>query len=264
MPIIALLSSRFGRKRFYIFSVLLFTGASMLCGLAWDLTSIVVFRIMQGMGGGTLIPISQAMLRETFPHEEQGTAMGIYGLGTILGPAFGPTLGGWLTDTYSWRWIFYINVPVGIANIFLIMQFIKDPPYLVREKGKLDFAGLFFMCFGLGALQIMLEKGNQKDWFSSGLIRYLAISACIGLVLFVWRELTTDRPAVNLRILKEHQFLVGDLPRRSPWLGPFQQHLCAAALLTATPLLSRIQRRAHAYAAQPCHGDFDASWRQVV
>ncbi|HUJ88820.1 MAG TPA: DHA2 family efflux MFS transporter permease subunit [Syntrophorhabdales bacterium] len=209
MPIIALLSSRFGRKRFYIFSVLLFTGASMLCGLAWDLTSIVVFRIMQGMGGGTLIPISQAMLRETFPHEEQGTAMGIYGLGTILGPAFGPTLGGWLTDTYTWRWIFYINVPVGIANIFLIMQFIKDPPYLVREKGKLDFAGLLFMCFGLGALQIMLEKGNQKDWFSSGLIRYLAISACIGLVLFVWRELTTDKPAVNLRILKDINFSSG-------------------------------------------------------
>lgn len=181
----------------------------MLCGIAWDLTSIVIFRIMQGMGGGTLIPISQAMLRETFPHEEQGTAMGIYGLGTILGPAFGPTLGGWLTDTYSWRWIFYINVPVGIVNIFLIMQFIKDPPYLVREKGKLDFAGLLFMCFGLGALQIMLEKGNQKDWFSSGLIRYLAMSACIGLVLFVWRELTTDRPAVNLRILKNINFSSG-------------------------------------------------------
>ena len=181
----------------------------MLCGIAWDLTSIVVFRIIQGMGGGTLIPMSQALLRETFPHDEQGTAMGIYGLGTILGPAFGPTLGGWLTDSYSWRWIFYINVPVGVLNILLIMQFIKDPPYLVREKGKLDFAGLFFMSVGLGALQIMLERGNQKDWFSSNLIRYLAIATCIGLALFVWRELTTDRPAVNLRILKDINFTSG-------------------------------------------------------
>jgi MFS transporter, DHA2 family, multidrug resistance protein len=209
MPIIALLSSRFGRKRFYIFSVLLFTGASMLCGIAWDLTSIVIFRIIQGMGGGTLIPISQALLRETFPHEEQGIAMGIYGLGTILGPAFGPTLGGWLTDTYSWRWIFYINVPVGFLNIFLIMQFIEDPPYLVREKGRLDFAGLLFMAVGLGALQIMLERGNQKDWFSSNFITYLAMTTCIGLALFVWRELTTDRPAVNLRILRDINFTSG-------------------------------------------------------
>jgi DHA2 family multidrug resistance protein len=209
MPIIALLSSRIGRKRFYILSVLLFTGASMLCGIAWDLPSIVIFRIIQGMGGGTLIPMSQALLRETFPHDEQGTAMGIYGLGTILGPAFGPTLGGWLTDTYSWRWIFYINVPVGVLNIFLIMQFIKDPPYLVRESGKLDFAGLFFMAVGLGAFQIMLERGDQKDWFSSNLITYLAIATCIGLALFVWRELTTDRPAVNLRILKDLNFTSG-------------------------------------------------------
>ncbi len=209
MPIIALLSSRLGRKRFYILSVLLFTGASMLCGIAWDLTSMVIFRIIQGIGGGTLIPMSQALLRETFPHDEQGTAMGIYGLGTILGPAFGPTLGGWLTDTYSWRWIFYINVPVGVINVLLIMQFIHDPPYLVREKGKLDVAGLFFMAAGLGALQVMLERGNQKDWFSSNLIRYLAIAACTGLVLFVWRELTADRPAVNLRILKDTNFTSG-------------------------------------------------------
>jgi MFS transporter, DHA2 family, multidrug resistance protein len=209
MPIIGLLSSRFGRKRFYIFSVLLFTGASMLCGIAWDLVSMVIFRIIQGIGGGTLIPVAQAILRETFPHEEQGTAMGIYGLGTILGPAFGPTLGGWLTDNYSWPWIFYINVPVGIVNIFLIMLFIEDPPYLVRERGKLDFAGLLFMCVGLGALQIMLERGDQKDWFSSNLIRYLAVTVCVGLTLFIWRELTTDRPAVNLRILKDINFTSG-------------------------------------------------------
>jgi len=206
MPIVALLSSRFGRKRFYIFSVILFTGASMLCGIAWDLTSMVIFRILQGIGGGTLIPVAQAILRETFPQEEQAMAMGIYGLGVILGPAVGPTLGGWLTDNYSWPWIFYINIPVGIINTLLVIRFIEDPPYLVRERAKLDFPGLLFMAVGLGALQIILENGEQKDWFSSDFIRYLAIISSVGLVLFIWRELTTDKPAVDLRILKDLNF----------------------------------------------------------
>jgi MFS transporter, DHA2 family, multidrug resistance protein len=206
MPIIAFLSSRFGRKRFCIFSVLLFTGSSMLCGTAWDLTSVVIFRILQGFGGGTLIPISQAILRETFPPEEQGVAMGIFGIGGILGPGLGPTLGGWITDTYSWPWIFYINVPIGIINIMMVMHFIKDPPYLIREKGKLDVAGLFFLAIGLGALQIVLERGNEKDWLASGFIRYLGVAALVGLALFIWRELTTDKPVVNLRILKDTNF----------------------------------------------------------
>ena len=206
MPIVGLLSSRFGRKRFYIVSVLLFTCASMLCGFAWSLGSMVTFRIIQGIGGGALIPVSQAILRETFPPKEQAMAMGIYGLGVILGPAIGPTLGGWLTDNYSWPWIFYINVPVGILNILLVMKFIEDPPYLLREKGTFDLAGLLFMTIGLGALQIMLEKGEQKDWFASNFIISLAAISCIGLMVFIWRELTTDRPAVNLRILKDINF----------------------------------------------------------
>ena len=206
MPIIAFLSSRFGRKRFCIFSVLLFTAASMLCGTARDLTSIVTFRILQGFGGGTLIPISQAILRETFPPEEQGVAMGIFGLGAILGPGLGPTLGGWITDNYSWPWIFYINVPIGIINIMMVTKFIEDPPYLIREKGKLDVAGLFFLAVGLGALQVVLERGNEKDWLGSDFIRYLGVTAIIGLALFIWRELTTDKPVVNLRILKDLNF----------------------------------------------------------
>ncbi len=209
MPIIALLSSRFGRKRFFLFSVMLFTGSSMLCGTAWDLSSMVAFRVLQGIGGGTLIPLAQALLRETFPTEEQATAMSLFGLGVILGPAFGPTLGGWLTDNYSWPWIFYINVPVGIVNILLIMRFIEDPPYLVREKGSVDAVGLFLMAAGLGSLQIMLEKGDQKDWFTSDMIRYLAVAALAGLTLFVIRELIAKRPAVNLRILKDLNFSSG-------------------------------------------------------
>jgi DHA2 family multidrug resistance protein len=206
MPIIALLISRFGRKRFFVFSVMLFTGSSMLCGAAWDLPSMVAFRVLQGIGGGALIPLAQALLRETFPTEEQATAMSLFGLGVILGPAFGPTLGGWLTDNYSWPWIFYINVPVGILNVLLIMRFIEDPPYLVREKGSMDAAGLFLMAVGLGSLQIMLEKGDQKDWFTSDMIRYLAVAALVGLILFVIRELSAKRPAVNLRILKDINF----------------------------------------------------------
>ena len=206
MPVVAFLSSRFGRKRFYIFSVALFTCASMLCGLAWDLPSMVAFRVLQGIGGGALLPLAQAILRETYPPKEQAKAMGIYGLGIILAPAFAPTLGGWLTDNYSWPWIFYINVPVGVLNILLLMRFIQDPPYLVREKSKIDFSGLFLMAVGLGALQIMLEKGDQKDWFASHFIMYLAVIAFLGLLFFVVRELTTETPAVNLRILKDSNF----------------------------------------------------------
>jgi DHA2 family multidrug resistance protein len=209
MPMIALLSARLGRKKFYLYSVVLFTASSVLCGIAWNLNSMIAFRVIQGIGGGALLPLAQAILRETFPPKEQATAMGIYGLGIILGPAFAPTLGGWITDNYSWPWIFYINIPVGILDIFLIMRYIKDPPYLVREKGKVDVLGLSLMAIGLGALQIMLEKGDQKDWFSSPFIAYLAIAACLGILFFIIRELSTDAPAVDLRILKDINFSSG-------------------------------------------------------
>src|SRR5882762_4738952 len=167
MPITGLLSARFGRKRFYTASVILFTASSMACGSAHGLGSMVLFRVLQGFGGGVLLTVSQAILRESFPPEEQGLAMGLYGLGAVLAPAFGPTLGGWLTDQYSWPWIFYINVPVGVVNLILVSRFIEYPSYLVREKVYIDWPGLG---------------------------------------LLVWRELTTDRPAVNLRILSNISF----------------------------------------------------------
>jgi DHA2 family multidrug resistance protein len=211
MPLVAMLSSRFGRKRFLLFSSMLFTISSMLCGLAWNLESLVLFRIFQGLGGGPLMPLAQAILRETFPPKEQARAMGIYGFGILLGPALAPTLGGWVTDNYSWPWVFYVSVPVGVINILLVTRFIKDPAYLIREKGKLDFSGLFFLCAGLGALQIMLQRGVQKDWFSSNLIISLAVISGLGLILFVWRELTTDKPAVNLHLLKDLNFASGTL-----------------------------------------------------
>jgi DHA2 family multidrug resistance protein len=206
MPIIALLSARFGRKRVYMLSVLAFTGASMACGAARSLPLIVVFRIIQGLGGGVLITVSQAILRETFPVEEQGVAMGVYGMGVVLAPAIGPTLGGWLTDQYSWPWIFYVNVPIGIINLILVSRFIHDPPYLVREKGEIDWLGLALMTIGLGALQLMLEQGEREDWFSSSFIITLAVISAAGLIFFVWRELVARRPAVDLRILRNSSF----------------------------------------------------------
>ncbi len=209
MPIIAMLTARFGRRRFYLFSILLFTCTSMLCGVAWSFSSLVAFRTLQGIGGGAIIPISQAILRESFPPEDQGKIIGIYGLGVILGPAFGPTLGGWLTDTYSWRWIFFINVPVGVVTVYLISRFIHDPHYLEREKGRIDGPGLAFLVVGLGSLQLMLEKGQQWDWFGSRLIVALTVLAAAGIILFVVRELTTGKPAVELRLFKDINFAVG-------------------------------------------------------
>jgi MFS transporter, DHA2 family, multidrug resistance protein len=209
MPIVAMLSSRFGRKRLLIFSAVLFALSSLCCGMAWNLESMVFFRVCQGLGGGPLMPLAQAILRETYPPKEQAKAMGIYGFGIILGPAFAPLLGGWITDHYSWPWVFYVSVPMSVLNIILVTRFIEDPPYLIREKGKIDFSGLFFLFTGLGGLQIMLERGQRNDWFSSDLIISLAVISFLGLFLFVWRELTAEKPAVNLQILKDLNFSVG-------------------------------------------------------
>jgi MFS transporter, DHA2 family, multidrug resistance protein len=206
MPLVALLSGRFGRKNFYMANVILFTAASMACGLSHSLAMMVFFRAIQGIGGGVLLTVSQAILRETFPIEEQGTAMGIFGLGVVIAPAFGPTLGGWLTDQYSWPWIFFINVPIGVINLILVSRFVEDPSYLVRRKGEIDWLGLGLMVVGLGSLQLMLESGQRNDWFESGYVIRLAMLAVVGLVTFVWRELTTPHPAVDLRILRNISF----------------------------------------------------------
>lgn len=206
MPITGMLSQRFGRKNLLIASIAAFTLASMACGLARTLPIMVLFRVLQGAGGAALIIIPQAIMRETFPAEEQGMAMGIYGMGVVLAPAFGPTLGGWLTDNWSWPWIFYINVPVGIINILLVSRFIHDPPYLKREKTRIDWEGLALLTVGLGALQLMLEQGERREWFDSSFITALLIIAIIGLALFAWRELTAENPAVELHVLNDRSF----------------------------------------------------------
>jgi DHA2 family multidrug resistance protein len=206
MPMIGFLSLRIGRKRLYMAAVAVFTIASMLAGMAWNLPSMVFFRIIQGAGGGAIIPISQAILRESFPAEEQGMAMGLYGLGVVLAPAFGPTLGGWLTDTYSWPWVFYVNVPIGALNLMLVSRYIHDPPYMARRHGVIDALGLSLLMVGLGSLQLMLEKGQEKNWFTSSTIVYLTVVAVAGLLFFVWRELKVPNPAVNIRLLKNIPF----------------------------------------------------------
>ncbi|HEU4989204.1 MAG TPA: DHA2 family efflux MFS transporter permease subunit [Gemmatimonadaceae bacterium] len=206
MPIVGMLSSRYGRKRMYLLSIAVFTAASMACGMSTSLGMLVAYRVLQGMAGGILITVPQAVLRESFPGHEQGLAMGIYGMGVVLAPAIGPTLGGWLTDRYSWPWVFFINVPIGLLNLIMVQRVIEDPPYLERTKAKIDFPGLGFMIVGLGAFQLMLEEGQRDDWFQSTFIVRLAVIAAVGIVLFLWRELTTDRPAVNLRILKNPTF----------------------------------------------------------
>lgn len=209
MPAIAFLGSRFGRCRYFFWSVVLFGVGSVLCGLAWDMPTMIFSRVLQGIGGGALIPVSQAILRETFPAEEQGKAMGIYGMGVVLGPALGPTLGGWLTDHFSWPWIFYINVPFVLLNLFLIPVFLQDPPYLERTSGKIDAFGLALMAIGLSCLQVMLEKGQEHDWFQSSFVLKLALVSAFALALFVWWELTTDRPAVHLRVLRNIPLATG-------------------------------------------------------
>ncbi len=206
MPITGMLSQRFGRRNLFLFSLLTFTVASMLCGLARSLPLMVFFRVLQGFGGGVIVTAAQAILRETFPPEEQGMAMGIYGMGVVVAPAVGPTLGGWITDNYTWPWVFYVNVPVGILSAILVTRYIRDPDYLVRDRGRIDWTGLALLAIGLGALQLMLEQGDRNDWFTSAYITTLAVLAVLGLVFFVVQELHTNRPSVNLRILKDRAF----------------------------------------------------------
>ncbi len=208
-PLIALVSSRVGRKRFYFYSIVIFTVSSIFCALATTLPLLVLARVIQGIGGGALGPLSQSIMRERFAPHEQGTAMGIFGLGVVVGPALGPTLGGWLVDHFSWPWIFYINVPFGVLNCLMVLRYLDDPPYLVRERGRIDFAGVALLVLSLCSLQLFLEEGRRYDWFDSSFIVMLAFLAVAGLILFVWREMTVDLPAVDLSLLGNANFASG-------------------------------------------------------
>jgi DHA2 family multidrug resistance protein len=209
LPMTGWLASMFGRKRLLMLSVVGFTASSFLCGLAPTLASLIVFRILQGATGGALQPLSQAVLLEAFPPQDRGKAMGFWGLGIVVAPILGPVLGGWLTDNYSWRWVFYINIPVGIASIVMTKLYIFDPAYLRTENRKVDYWGIGMLAVGIGALQIVLDKGQQEDWFESNMIVALAVLAVATLVALVWHELTARDPIVDLRVLKARSYAVG-------------------------------------------------------
>ena len=215
LPLSGWFSTLFGRKRFYMTCVLLFTVSSAVCGLAPSLTVLIVCRVIQGLGGGALQPVSQAILRETFPREKQGMAMAVYGMGVVLAPVIGPTLGGWITDNFTWRWIFLINIPVGICSLLLTSLLIFDPPYLTRRSRaqglKIDYIGLGLLATGLGALEIALDEGQRKDWFSSsGIVAAIAI-AIVALVSVVFWELRQKDPVVDFHLLKDRNFAISTL-----------------------------------------------------
>jgi DHA2 family multidrug resistance protein len=211
IPMTGWLSRVFGRKRYLIVSVSLFTLSSLLCGSAWNLQSLVFFRILQGIGGGALQPLSQSILLETFPRHQHGMAMAIFGVGIMFGPIIGPLLGGWITDNWSWHWIFFINIPIGIVSILMCLFFIVDPPYMKRMKMKIDYWGLAFLAIGLGCLQIVLDKGQREDWFSSGFITWLTAISALSLILFVIVEFFAEHPIVNLKTFKNLTFSSGNL-----------------------------------------------------
>ncbi len=211
IPMTGWLSRLFGRKLYLMLSIGLFTVSSLLCGLSWNLQSLVVFRILQGIGGGALQPLSQAILIESFPINQIGMATAIYGMGVTSGPILGPLLGGWITDNWSWHWIFFINIPIGAIAIVMAYFFVFDPPYMKKAKMKVDVIGLSLLVVGLGSLQVMLDKGQREDWFSSGLIVWLAVIAAVSLVFLVIRELYSDNPIVDLRVFRHRSFAVGNV-----------------------------------------------------
>jgi MFS transporter, DHA2 family, multidrug resistance protein len=209
LPMTGWLAATFGRKRLLMLSVVGFTAASFLCGLAPSLPMLILFRVLQGATGGALQPLSQAVLLEAFPPQDRGKAMGFWALGIVVAPILGPVLGGWLTDSYSWRWVFYINIPVGVASIVMTKLYIFDPPYLRQERRPIDYWGIGMLVVGIGALQILLDKGQQEDWFESNAMIALAVLSAVTLIALVVHELTTDDPIVDLRVFRARSYAVG-------------------------------------------------------
>ena len=211
IPISGWLASRFGRKNVLLVSTAGFTVASLLCGIAPSLGLLVIFRIIQGACGGSLQPLSQAVMLETFPQEQHGKAMAIFGMVVIVAPVMGPVLGGWLTDNFTWRWVFYINLPTGLLCILLLKMFLHDPPYLRRSSSKVDSWGLATLVIWVAALQIVLDKGQEEDWFGSRFIVVLAVAFAVGVAAWIIRELRAEDPAADLRAFGQRTFAGGTL-----------------------------------------------------
>jgi DHA2 family multidrug resistance protein len=214
LPISGWLASVFGRKRFFLLCIVSFTLSSLLCGIATSLGMLILFRVMQGAGGGGLQPMAQAILADTFPPQQRGLAFALYGITAVMAPTIGPTLGGWITDNYTWRWIFFINLPVGVLTVFLVYRLVEDPPYLarLREAGiRVDYIGIALLALGVGALQVMLDKGQEDDWFGSRFIVTLALVAAvclISLVIWEWRQ---QAPIIDVHLFKIFNFATANL-----------------------------------------------------
>ncbi len=210
IPLTGWLGEFFGRKRYFVGSIIIFTVASFLCGASHSLAALVFWRIIQGLGGGALMTVSQAVLFESFPRKEAGTAMALFGLGVMVGPTIGPTLGGWLTDNYGWPWIFYVNIPVGVLAAAMIIGYVHDPEYQ-RRPPSVDYMGIALLAVSVGSLQYLLEYGQREDWFDSRSMIVLAVTGIAGGALLVWREMTADAPVIDFRVLRHRQMWVGTL-----------------------------------------------------
>ena len=209
LPMSGWLANRFGRRRLILACVAGFTVTSVLCAMATSIEWLIIFRVLQGLTGGGMQPLAQAIMLESFPREKHGVAMGAYGIGVIFAPIMGPLLGGYITDNYSWRWIFYLNAPIGLLSLAMMLKFVWDPPYIKPQKGGVDLWGMGFLAVGLGSLQIVLDTGQRKDWFASDFIRFYAVLCAVGLILLIIRELWVDHPVVDLRALKDSTFAAG-------------------------------------------------------
>ena len=243
LPLSGWLSSIVGRKRFYMGCVALFTISSFLCGFAPNLPMLIFFRVLQGAGGGGLQPSEQAILADTFPPAKRGMAFAVYGIAVVMAPAIGPTLGGWITDNFSWRWIFFVNIPVGILSLVLTSRLIQDPPYFKRRKlgeTRIDYTGLGFVALGLGALQVVLDKGQQDDWFESPFILWLTVISVAALVFVVFWEWYQKDPIIDLHLFREPTFAAAN----------FLMFMLGFALLGSTLLLPLFMQTLLGYTAE--------------
>src|ERR1035437_2925165 len=210
LPASGWIARRIGRKRLLIISILIFSAASLLCGMDISMPMLIVAHILQGLSRGGMQPLAQSILLESFPPRKHGVAMAAYGVGVIVAPIIGPTLGGWITDSYSWRWIFYINLPIGILALFMVNLYVEDPPYLRHKfKGAIDYLGFGLMALWLGTLQLVLDKGQESDWFATTWVRWTAAISTLALIAFIVRELKDREPIVHLQVFADRNFSVG-------------------------------------------------------
>jgi MFS transporter, DHA2 family, multidrug resistance protein len=243
LPISGWIANRMGRKRFYMTCVFLFTMASLMCGLAPTLGMLVFFRVVQGAAGGGLQPSEQSILADTFPPEKRSMAFAVYGMAVVMAPVLGPTVGGWIVDNYAWRWIFFLNIPVGLVSLYLTNRVVEDPPYVSEIRKRrvgIDYWGLGLLIVSIGALQIMLDKGQEDDWFGSSFITTCCIIAIIGLVLFIVRELSVEHPVLDLRLFKQRNVAMTQLV----------MFMVGASLYSSTVLIPQFLQEIMGYSAR--------------